>query len=177
MQYKRGWLRFTSWCRGPAPQQATSRQSLEARTHGGLELAKGGQKADTWHTHTHGGHTYTWGRHRRRTRFGGAAKADTWRTQGGFKADTWQTQGGHMVDTQGLKAHSRRTQGGQTADTRRTHGGQSVEMRPERNQGGWMADTWRTSSGDAAKHIAANFSSERGPHSKLFGENLSPCLG
>ena len=50
MQCKRGGLRFTL-CHGPAPQQATSGQSPEARTHGGPELARSEHVANKERTH------------------------------------------------------------------------------------------------------------------------------
>ena len=51
-------------------------------------------------------------------------KADPWRTKFGDAAiaDPWQTQGRHKAD----KADSRRTRGGHMADTRRTSSGDAV---------------------------------------------------
>ena len=98
------------------------------------------------------------------TRFGGAAKANTRRTQGGHKADTRQTQGGHKADTW-------RAQGGHMAGTRRTHAGQGLEARPKRTQGGHMADKlWER--GQSISRPACFFP-KREPHSKVFGEKLA----
>ena len=132
-------------------------------TWAGKEWAHGGQRTDTWWTHTRQTQeAYKIWRQTRR-RFGGAAKADTWRTQGGHMADKWQARfGGVAKHTQGgHKADTRRTHGGHTADTRRTHGGQSGETRPKRNQGGRKEDN--------GGHMA----DKREPHSKLFGEKKS----
>ena len=79
-------------------------------------------------------------------KFGGAAKAYSWQTQGrtyaghggqSLEKDTGQTQGGHMADTWWTrfggvaKADSRWTQGRHEADTWRTRGGQAPGTRPE----------------------------------------------
>ena len=115
---------------------------VQRRAHVGPELTK----------RTHGGQKVG---HKRRTRFGGAAKADTWQTQGGHMADKWQGRFG--------KADSRDTwqtrfggtaeaDCGHTADTWRIKRGDAAKAESARE-----ADTRRTSSGARPEHIAARF--------------------
>ena len=77
--------------------------------------------------------------------FGGAAKADTRRTQ----ADRWRTHGRHMADKVWRHGHR-----GLKADTGQTQGGHMVDKVWRRGQSGLKvdkADTWRTSSRNAAR--------------------------
>ena len=148
---------FTSWCHGRAPQKATSGQSPEARTHGGLELKQRGEMVNTHKEDTRDKHRESWG-----TRVGSAAKADTRRTQGGHC--------GRMADK-----IWRRGQSGHKANARRIHGGHKADKVRRRSQSGFetrfggaakadtrrtQPDTWRTHGGKArgarSEHIAAN---------------------
>ena len=93
----------------PRPCPEAGHERPEARTHGGLELAKSGHTANK--ERKHGGHTR--GRHRG----GQGEKAFTFPLQ-----DFRQAQGGHMADSSGHMADKvwRHGQSGLQADTRRT---------------------------------------------------------
>ena len=199
---------FTSWRHSPAPQQATSKQSAEARTHGGPELTRSGHMADK--ERTHGGHTHT---HTQQTGARGGhragkvwrrAKANTrrttWRTymadkvwrrcQSGLKADARRAHGGHIrtrfrgaakADSTCMQGETRWTNGRHKADTWwRTQCEVAAKAESRRTQGG----KWRKHGGQAPgtrpEHIAASLLfPKREPHSKLFGGKNYPfwlCL-
>ena len=74
---------------------------LQRQGHIGIvERAHGGQRADTWWTHTrqteeaHTGWTKEARPQQRTIKCGDAAKADTRRTHSGHKADTWRASSG-----------------------------------------------------------------------------------
>ena len=198
MQYTRGELRNAEkeFYFMPRPCPTAGHERTKSRGEGtwwtwaGKEWAHGGQRTDTWWTHTRETQE-AYGIWRqlearpKRTR-------DTRRAHGGHQADTWRTNGKQGLET-GLR-DTRRTQGERTkaldkvwrrsqahskADTRRKYGGytwrtkcgDAAKAESRRTQGG----QWRTHRGQAPgtrpEHIAASpFLLRENPHSKLFGE-------
>ena len=145
MQYRRGGLcsaeknHFMIHDAMALPYTRPRADKVQTRTHGGPELAKSGHVADkeghmvdTHEENTRGIQDLEADTRRR---FGGVAKADTWRTQSGYMADTWQTH---------------------KADTRRTQGRHMADKVWRRGKGG----PWRTHSGQVSgtqpAHIAAS---------------------